>query len=165
MHASVGEHRSGDYLDLNPFGKVPAIVTDDLTLSESGAILLYLLELFDTENKFSPERDTNLWPVFLQWFFWGLTTLESAVFVFEGNQGEKERVQLERFLVPLDRMLDSNDYLVGESFTAADIVCAYDLGILSSAYDLNAFPSIHAYLSRLLARHAAKIFAEAIQWP
>jgi glutathione S-transferase len=165
MNASVGEHRSGDYLDLNPFGKVPAIVTDDLTLSESGAILLYLLELFDSENKFSPERDTNLWPSFLQWFFWGLTTLEGAVFIFNGNQGEKERVQLERFLVPLDRMLESNDYLAGESFTAADIVCAYDLGILSSVYDLNAFPSIHAYLSRLLARPAATSFTEAIQWP
>ena len=62
-------------------------------------------------------------------------------------------------------MLESDDYLVGESFTAADIVCVYDLGILSSAYDLNAFPSIHAYLSRLLARPAAKSFAEAIQWP
>ncbi len=38
MNASAGEHRSGDYLDVNPFGKVPAIVTGDLTLSESGAI-------------------------------------------------------------------------------------------------------------------------------
>ena len=165
MNASVGEHRSGDYLDVNPFGKVPAIVTDKLTLSESGAILLYLLELFDTNNKFSPERDTNLWPSFLQWYFWGLTTFESAAFAFTNIQGEKERANVERFIAPLDQVLASNDYLVGESFTAADIVCAYDLGILSSVYDLNAFPSIHAYLSRLLARPAATSFAEAIQWP
>ena len=165
MNASSGEHRSGDYLDVNPFGKVPAIVTDNLTLSESGAILLYLLELFDTNNRFSPERNTNLWPSFLQWFFWGLTTFEGVVFAFNGNQGEKERAQLERFLIPLDRRLASQDYLGGDSFTAADIVCAYDLGILSSAYDLNAFPSIHAYLSQLLARPAVKSFAEAIQWP
>ena len=91
MDASVGEHRSGDYLDVNPFGKVPAIVTDDLTLSESGAILLYLLEVLDTKHDFSPERDAGLWPIFLQWFFWGLTTFESAVFAFKGNQEEKER--------------------------------------------------------------------------
>ncbi len=165
MNASVGEHRSGDYLDVNPFGKVPAIVTGNLTLSESGAILLYLLETFDTQREFSPEHDSDRWPSFLQWFFWGLTSLEGAVFAFKGNQGEKERAQLERFLIPLDHQLASHEYLGGDSFTAADIVCAYDLGILSSVYDLNAFPSIHAYLYRLLTRPAAKSFAEAIQWP
>ena len=165
MNASVGEHRSGDYLDVNPFGKVPAIVTDNLTLSESGAILLYLLETFDTEHNFSPERDTNLWPTFLQWFFWGLTTFESAVFAFKGNQEEKERAHIERFLAPLDHKLASQNYLVGDSFTAADIVCAYDLGMLSGAYELEGYPSIHGYLSRLLARPAATSFAGAIGWP
>ncbi len=165
MNASVGEHRSGDYLDVNPFGKVPAIVTDNLTLSESGAILLYLLEIFDTKHHFSPDRHTGLWPTFLQWFFWGLTTLESAVFAFTGNQEEKERAHLERFLAPLDNKLASQDYLVGNSFTAADIVCAYDLGILSGAYDLNAFPALRTYLSRLFDRPAATSFARAIGWP
>ncbi len=165
LNTSVGEHRKGDYLDINSFGKVPAIVTDNLNLSESGAILLYLLEIFDNTNKFSPEHDTDLWPSFLQWFFWGLTTFESAVFAFTNNQGEKERANVERFVAPLDRMLASNDYLVGESFTAADVVCAYDLGILSSAYGLKAYPSTHVYLSRLLARPAATDFARAIGWP
>ncbi len=168
MNASVGEHRQANYLDVNPFGKVPAIVTDDLTLSESGAILLYLLgnaRKFDTNHEFSPESDTNHWPTFLQWFFWGLTTFESAVFEFNDNQGEKERTHLERFLVPLEHRLVSQDHLVGDSFTAADIVCTYDLGLLFGVDDLKAYPSIHAYLSRLLARPAAASFARAIGWP
>lgn len=165
MNASVGEHRSSSFLDVSPFGKVPAIITDNLMLSESGAILLYLLESFDTDRNFSPERNTVLWPTFLQWFFWGLTTFESAVFAFKKNHGQKERAHLERFLAPLDHRLTSQDYLVGESFTAADIVCAYDLGILYGANDLNAFPSLSAYLSRLFTRPAAISFAEAISWP
>ena len=165
MNAAVGEHRSGDYLDVNPFGKVPAIVTDNLTLFESGAILLYLLDVFDSNHRFSPERDTRLWPAFLQWFFWGLTTFEGAVFAFTGNQAEKERAHLERFLATLDHKVASQDYLVGDSFTAADIVCGYDLGILSGAHPLEAYPSIHAYLSRLLVRPAAASFARAIGWP
>ncbi len=89
MNASDGEHRSGDYLDVNPFGKVPAIVTDDLTLSESGAILLYLLETLDTEHSFSPRRDTEQWPIFLQWVFWGLTTFESAVFAYNSFEDRR----------------------------------------------------------------------------
>ena len=165
MNASAGEHRQGDYLDVNPFGKVPAIVADNLRLSESGAILLYLLDRYDTQHEFSPERDSDLWPSFLQWLFWGLTTFEGVSFAFNSNQGDKERANLERFMTPLDHMLASHDYLVGDSFTAADIVCAYDLGLLFGADDLKAYPSIHAYLSRLLARPAATSFAEAIGWP
>lgn len=164
LNASVGEHRKGNYLDVNPFGKVPAIVTGDLQLSESGAILLYLLENFDKEHGFSPKRDTDLWPGFLQWFFWGLTTFEGAVFAFTNSPGDKERTNLERFVAPLGHMLASNVYLLGDAFTVADIVCAYDLGILAGACDLKTFPSLHAYLSRLLARPAAMGFAEAIGW-
>jgi len=100
LNASVGEHRKGDYLDVNPFGKVPAIVTGNLRLSESGAILLYLLEIFDTKHRFSPEHDSDLWPRFLQWFFWGLTTFEGAAFAFTNIQGEKERANVERFIAP-----------------------------------------------------------------
>lgn len=165
LNASTGEHRKGDYLGVNPFGKVPAIVTEELTLSESGAILLYLLDRYDAEYEFSPARDGDHWPVFLQWFFWGLTTFEGAVFAFTNNQGDKERGNLERFMAPLDRMLASNDYLIGQSFTAADIVCAYDLGILSGSYDLDAYPSLQAYLARLLERPAAASFAKAIGSP
>ncbi len=164
MNSSVGKHRQANYLDVNPFGKVPAVVTDDLTLSESGAILLYLLETFDTKHELSPESDADRWPTFLQWFFWGLTTFEGAVFAFTANQDEEERAHLERFLGPLEHRLASQDYLVGDSFTAADIVCAYDLGILFGVYDLKTYPSIHAYLSRLLARPVAASFARAIGW-
>ena len=63
------------------------------------------------------------------------------------------------------RVIEVEDELpIGESLTVADIVCAYDLGILAGAYDLKAYPSLHAYLSRLLARPAATSFAEAIGW-
>jgi glutathione S-transferase len=165
LNASVGEHRQGDFLNVNPVGKVPAIVADNLALSESGAILLYLLEKFDSKNRFSPARDSLHWPGFLQWFFWGLTTFESATFAFNETLGEKESANIERFIGPLEQTLSSNDYLVGDSFTVADIVCAYDLGILSGKYDLNTNPAVHAYLTRLLARPAATSFARAIAWP
>ena len=60
MNASTGEHRSGDYLDVNPFGKVPTIVTDNMRVTESGAILLHLLETLDNKQEFSPGRDSDI---------------------------------------------------------------------------------------------------------
>ena len=43
---SKGEHKSPDYLELNPCGKVPALKDDQLILTESGAICLYLAERY-----------------------------------------------------------------------------------------------------------------------
>jgi len=37
-----GEHKTEDYLAINPYGKVPALVDGDFTLSEGNAILRYL---------------------------------------------------------------------------------------------------------------------------
>lgn len=164
LDASAGEHRQGDYLDVNPFGKVPAIVTEGLTLSESGAIILYLLDRYDTDNDFAPRREADLWPAFLQWLFWGLTTLENAVIAYINDPGEKQAAAVKRFVEPLEQKFSSNEFLLGQSFSAADIVCGYDLGLLSRTFDLAAWPSVRAYLSRLLARPAAASFASAIDW-
>jgi glutathione S-transferase len=165
LNAAAGEHRKDDFLNLSPFGKVPTIVTNNLTISESGAIVLYLLDRYDTQYELAPGRDSDLWPGFLQWFFWSLVSLEGAVFAYTNNRKEKELANLGRFLAPFDQMLASKDYLVGETFTAADIMCAYNLGILSVGYDLDTYPSLQDYLSRLLARPAAASYAKAIGWP
>jgi glutathione S-transferase len=42
LNMRTGEHKKPDYLAINPFGKVPALVDDGLPLFESGAILLHL---------------------------------------------------------------------------------------------------------------------------
>ena len=107
MNAAAGEHRKGEFLDLSPFGKVPTIVTNNLTLSESGAIVLYLLDRYDTQHELAPGRDSDLWPVFLQWFFWSQATFEGAIFAYTNNRKEKEQVNLERFLAPFDQILAS----------------------------------------------------------
>ena len=58
-------------------------------------------------------------------------TRTSPVWIRRINkENPQERAHLERFLGPLEHRLASQNYLVGDSFTAADIVCAYDLGIL-----------------------------------
>ncbi len=44
LDGSNKEHKSALYLDINPFGSVPAITIDDIKMFDSGAIIAYLLE-------------------------------------------------------------------------------------------------------------------------
>ena len=47
----AGEHGQGEHLKRQPNGKVPALVDGDLTVFESGAILLYVVNKFDKQHK------------------------------------------------------------------------------------------------------------------
>ncbi len=98
---------------------------------------------------------------------WGLTSFESAVFEYIKNQNDTARhrevqANLERFLEPLAVHLSDRDYLLGNRFSAADIVSGYNLGLVGGYYQLSTYLAVDAYLSRLLARPAASRFVEAL---
>jgi glutathione S-transferase len=54
VHVSKGENRTQEYLSISPSGKVPAYVEGDFVLTESAAIINYLLKKFGCEEKLSP---------------------------------------------------------------------------------------------------------------
>jgi len=54
-----GEHKSADYLALNPLGQVPVLTDDNLVLRDSTAILMYLARKYDTSNQWLPTDPAN----------------------------------------------------------------------------------------------------------
>ena len=68
---SLTEVKQPDYLEINPNGRIPAIYdpNTDLTLWESGAIVLYLIERYDTEHKISFPAGSNEEVLAKQWLF------------------------------------------------------------------------------------------------
>ncbi|MBD8066737.1 glutathione S-transferase family protein [Devosia sp. PTR5] len=60
------EHKSDAFLRLNPFGQLPVLRDDDLTLSDSGAILAYLARKYDASGRWFPEAPDILAQV-LRW--------------------------------------------------------------------------------------------------
>ena len=151
----VGEAQQKDYLALNPNGKVPTLVDDELVLFESMAINLYLAEHYGGA----------LWPSSkqgraraLQWSVWGVAEVENHTIpivwelMFKKDESQRDMVAvahhrqaLGRPLRMLNRHLSHNSFLVGDAFSIADVNVS---GTVSLAQiDWSPYPHIERWQS------------------
>ncbi len=128
-----GEQKQDWYLQINPNGRIPAIVdhdNDDFAVFESGAILVYLAEKtgqFLPPNTLDDQKDRSLVIQWLMFQMGGLGPMMGQANVFFRYAEEKipyavERYQKEtrRLLEVLDARLARNEYLAG-AYSIADI--------------------------------------------
>ncbi len=147
--------------DLNPAQRVPTLVLDDgRPLAESNAILWY----FGDGTRFVPEDPYERAQV-LQWLFFEQYDHEPAIAVarfwlaysgrpeaFEPQRAEKQRAGY-RALAAMERHLAGREFLVGSAFTIADIALyAYTHVAHEGGFDLDAYPSVRAWLERVAAQ-------------
>jgi len=159
--------KNPDYLQVNPNGKVPAIVDGEFKLFESMAINLYLAKRFNKDG-FWPASDEDQ-ALCYQWSFWGMTELEKPLltvlidmFMTAPDKRKPEAVAealkaLPKPFAVLDGALDGRDYLLGSSFTVADLnlasICSWAKPI---KYDFAETRHVGAWLDRCLSRPAYK---------
>jgi len=124
---------SADFLKLNPNGKIPVIVDSEgpggktLTLSQSGAIVLYAAE---KSGRFLP-RDPAPRALAMQWFLQAASDISgasNAVFTMENRAPEKNATNQEflkkrllDYFTVCDRRLENHEYLAGE-LSVADLM-------------------------------------------
>lgn len=118
------------YLDVNPNGRIPALVDGDLTLFESMAINLYLTKAYGGD--LYPDNPTDEARA-MQWSVWGISEIEplqmqiviQKIFTPEEkrNQAVIDRAStgLQRPFEVLNAALEGRDYLLGKDFTVADL--------------------------------------------
>eukprot|EP00884_Botryococcus_braunii_P005597 jgi/Botrbrau1/15038/Bobra.320_2s0012.1 len=138
------ERKSDWYKKINPFGLVPSIMDDSVTLYESGAILLYL------QNKYvGPLEPVNLGKL-SQWILLCNSTMEHAMLA-------KNIETLHHYLEIINEELLGRDFLCGKSLSAADFALGSLLLYMIMAVrevDLTAFPQAYHYALRMLQRDA-----------
>jgi glutathione S-transferase len=146
LDMQAGEHRSPEYLKINPIGKVPAIVDGDFQLWESGAILLYLNDKY-SQTSLSPEERGIL----SQWVVFANATLGSGIFV-EANR-EKE---MPRLLTPLNEIFQRQPFLLGNEFTVADVAVGSILAYIPTLLklDISDYPAVVNYIKQISERPA-----------
>ena len=155
------------YLKLNPFARVPALVDGHTGLFESGAILEYLLATYG-DGRLMPDTDSAQYGVYLQWFHFAEATLMpplSAIAQHTVIRPEDERIpavaedgakKVAEMLAVIEDTLSDKPYLLGDKFTAADIMMGYSLHLANLFGILPNFPNLTAYWTRLQDRDACK---------
>jgi glutathione S-transferase len=146
------EQASAEYRALQPFGQVPALIDgegdDAIELFESGAIVLHIAE---RSPALMPEPAADRARV-TAWIFAALNSLEPFVLAYS-LQKIWEDVAAKRLRALADALGD-RDYLVGDRFTAADLMVASVLRINSGAEIVEREPIVAAFVKRCTARPA-----------
>ena len=160
-----GDLKGDAYRALNPLGKMPTLVDGQLVLFESGAILNYLAERFP-DRKLIPPVGSAERPLYHQWCCFILTELEQGLwtagkhtFVLPEAKRVPAMVQrgYEEFSEAAGTLavaLGDREYLVGDQFTAADILAAHTLNWASKWEVPLGHANLEIYLERLKQRPA-----------
>ncbi|MFZ3035298.1 MAG: glutathione S-transferase family protein [Parvibaculum sp.] len=158
--------QSPAYLAIHPLGKVPAIDDDGLVLTESGAIVQYLLAKHSGSH-LTPDMGTPAYGKYLQWLHFAEATMMppiGQIVQHTFRKAKEDRVQsviddaketLDKYMAFLDRELADRTFICGDQFTAADIMLGYDLNLCKIIrFSLDPYPNVSAYFGRLTARPA-----------
>lgn len=153
----AGETRSDAYMEINPAGKVPAIRHRGRTIAELAAISLYLADAFP-EAGLAPAIGDPDRGAYLYWSVFRPGVLEPAALAkVQGWEADPGRVgwgDFETALSLVERPLSRGPYLLGERFSAADILVGGALGWLRHFGVLPPEGPFNAYIDRLHARPA-----------
>ena len=162
------QQKSEQYLQLNPSGRIPTFVDDELILSESAAICLYLADL---------KADANLIPALgsparakcYQWLMYLTNTLQAEIMLFSypekythtatasQNLVIKAEQNINAMLTLIDKELADKDYLLGENLSVCDFYL-FMLAVWADELEKPplAFFNLTSYL-KILAQHPAII--------
>ncbi len=133
INVAAGEHKSADYLKINPNGLVPALELDDgRVMFETAAMVLYLAERYP-EAGLAPSPDGAQRAPYYQWLLFLAGTIQPACkryywpHRFSTDAGDAEKVKAKAVVDLLahwkivDDALKGRDWMAGEDFSAVDI--------------------------------------------
>lgn len=167
VNVFAGEGRKPDYLDaVHPHGFVPALEVDGVVLIESSAICMYLADRYGAA-RLAPEPGTIERGKYYEWMVYVPATADPCLetimfhtmFLPEGKRMPQlvERAKKTwstkiepRFAAALAR----TPFILGETFSAADILAGGALAWAKMANVLGADPAVNRYLDAIMARPA-----------
>ena len=158
------QHRSAEYLAINPAGKVPAMTDGDLLLTESAAMVSYLCDKY-ADRGLIPSVGTVERAHYEQWSYFALCELEQPLWTLSKHKfalPKEQRVpevrktaswEFQQALTLLSKGLGDKDYILG-TFSGADILLGHTLFWGLAFHQPIEQDNLRAYIERLRHRDA-----------
>jgi glutathione S-transferase len=167
VNLRAGEHRHPDFLKINPVGKLPVLVDDDLVLTESVAIAIYLAEKYPHKG-FLPVDIQQRSQVY-RWLLFAATELEQPLWriarhtmIYPEHLRLTAELSLARqdftdMVAVMEEHMQGREFLVGNTATIADFLCAYTLDWANEVQLLDGCPQLRQYMEQMYARPNAPL--------
>ena len=164
LNRNKGEHRSAEFLAINPLGKVPTLVHNGAVITEQVACYLYLADLFP-EKGLAPSLKDPKRGEYLRWIAYQGSSFEPAVVdhALQREAGDPSIMPYGSYSIMLDalyKQLDNHSYLLGDQMYALDLFWGSTLKWCREFNLIETTPIIDAYIDRIVSRSA---FIKAIE--
>ncbi|TXN84257.1 glutathione S-transferase N-terminal domain-containing protein [Methylobacterium sp. WL8] len=158
INLKAGEQQGSAHLAVNPMGKVPAIRHGAATVAEQAACYLYLADLFP-EAGLAPALTDPARGAYLRWMVFYGSCFEPAVIDRAMERDPPPRMMsaygdYDTVLSQVIAMLTPGPWILGERFSATDVLWGSALGWTTAFKLVPEEPAIMAYLARYRARPA-----------
>jgi glutathione S-transferase len=155
---STGAQKTPEFLAVNPMGKVPALQDGDVAIAESAAICAYVAERIP-EAKLAPPFGDPTRGKYLQWLFFAPSCIEPALIqIFTKLEVPTSTAawgSAAQVFDVLDQALATGPWILGEAFSAADIVIGSGLNFAIRQFKMvPSRPAFDRYLDACAARPA-----------
>ncbi|MGB5448086.1 MAG: glutathione S-transferase [Woeseiaceae bacterium] len=156
---SPDRKNSKEFLAASPMGKVPAIVDGDVAMSESAAICIYVADRY-AAGELAPAIDDASRGQYLYWTIYTPAVVEPAMSEkfskVEPNRGRNGWGDFDSMIKVFDEALEDKQWILGDRFTAADVMLGSSAVFMRMFEMLPATKNIGDYADRCLARPAFK---------
>ena len=153
-----GAQRKPEYLAVNPMGKVPAIKHADAVITEQGAVFIYLADQFPAAG-LAPAIGDALRGPYLRWMVFYGSSFEPAL--IDRSQKREPAPRATSPYADYDTMLNAltgnlarGPYMLGEKFSAVDVLWGTALAWTTTFGLVPKTPVIEAYIARTNERPA-----------
>lgn len=158
LDLKAGEQRSAAYLTINPMGKVPALLHDEMLVTEVGAICTYLADLFPAAG-LAPAIGDPMRASYLRWMYFQGNCFEPAVVdrAMERPPGPASMLPYGDFDTTLETIRQAvapGPWFLGERFTALDVYFGSAIRWTTGFGLVPKLPEFEGYIGRLMTRPA-----------
>lgn len=158
LDLNAGTQRESEYLGINPMGKVPAVRHEGALVTEQAAVMIYLADLYPQAG-LAPAIGDPLRGPYLRWMVFYASCFEPAIMDRSMQREPAPKMQVgygdfDTMLKTVTDQLERGPYMLGERFSAADVLWASALRWTTMFKLVPELPVIGDYIERVTQRPA-----------